>query len=257
MKAVTITVLCDAGQEFSLEDKLNDLYPDKVLSSRIKEASRSEMDLLGNVTPNRIPTHNSHANVLRPNPDNPTANATGMTDQMITFLERNGCACPACGGSVSATDSIDDNGDGNANTPVTCDDCDATWTEDWTLNGFSDLELNGQSATRELMHALTNNEEECDCGDFCVCGNCRDFDTENKGSAEVEEFENLYWVDPDTGIGRTITVAQDATIDSEEDMIKADDGEFYRAGDIYLDEDCEYDLWWNECDPPPSIRNES
>jgi len=60
------------------------------------------------------------------------------------YLDSNGCLCPNCGGDDIRGYAIDEYGLTSANRPCVCYECEAEWTEEFELTGYSNLILRGE-----------------------------------------------------------------------------------------------------------------
>jgi transposase-like protein len=59
------------------------------------------------------------------------------------YVQHGGLKCPSCGaGNVEGQKGVEIDG-GTAWQSVSCTDCDATWTDLYTLTGYDDLEEGG------------------------------------------------------------------------------------------------------------------
>lgn len=56
------------------------------------------------------------------------------------YVELGGCRCPSCESDVHISGGECEIMEGGAFQEITCNECDATWTDQYTLTGYSDLE---------------------------------------------------------------------------------------------------------------------
>ena len=58
------------------------------------------------------------------------------------YVKTGGLLCPVCGGSTLESTSAMQVDDGVAWQEIVCVDCESTWTDTYTLDGYSNLENN-------------------------------------------------------------------------------------------------------------------